>query len=282
MSDLPSKSTNNPVQNEYENIKDYHKWIVNQTKWFVLLITGIGVLVFAYDRNELKNQLLSIENKAKKEIENIKEITEVEKELIKKEVADIARKEIIVQLAYYFEEGNVSNLIDSKVEKEIKSRASALIDVEVRQAKDDLVNELTEMGKIADSAIRMRIGHADGRKLLFNYSKKSRYTTNRARAKELYNQIMKDYQDALKSNQKSTEEQSGWINLKETFMVRLGIQNDSLLTNKLVDYILKDDTHLWDVSDAIMLLNKTENTNFNALDFNQIKEWKEEDQKGKE
>lgn len=254
---------------EYENIKNYFKFLVTLTTIFLGIIGGIASILFYFDRESLKNNLTQLKVEYSESLKRAEKIASLEVQKIKTEVKSIAQDEVTIEIERLFRENEVTSQIQSKVRSEIRNNANNLIETQIRNSMLSNNERLRESIKIGDAAIKMRIAHKSGLVELNKYSNNSKFLDNRSLALELYDRIINDYHSIHYSNK--DEEAPTLENIAKYFKY-MKITNDSLVVSSLVKYINRE-SNLNDVSMAIYILNLHENVNFKPFEFDLINEW---------
>lgn len=260
-------------QIQYEKLTSLFKTYAGFLTTFLTILSGLTIFFTYSDRNairedykqtikELKEEITELKSESKESIEKISKNSEDELQRVSSTTNRIALDETQKQLSYIFGTDKIQNLIQNQAIKEVKSKVI------------DIVNDETKnFYFVSDAASQMRNGNYNALKKLKYYSENSENLIDRERAKNLLNQISKDFFETYKDADFEFTKKS-WTEIGKAF----GIYNNKEISefeiiNSLITYINNPDNRLEDVCYNILCLSKITKQDFKPFEFEKINRW---------
>jgi hypothetical protein len=266
-------------QLHYESIRSFLIWALGIVGTLIVTVAAFAIFISYNDRNAMKEeytkaisdlrfQISDLRNDAKEKAQSIKEdakdAVKSTQEYSEKEISriiistnQIAQQETQKQIAAIFATDKIQNIIENQAVKEIKSKVSQIVE---EQTKNDY--------SIQYAATRMRQGIRDGEKTLKQYYLKAENTEDSIKARKLYDEICKPYQD-IAINYIKTHPVVNFYNngrMPDDKYVRQGLEN-------IMKEINDPNTDLSRLAFIIIALRESAKRQFKCFETREINDW---------
>ena len=260
----------NIVKNHYENLLAYFKNLVWLTTGFFSILALVGGFFFYSSMSDLKNEINELKDNARYSIKSTNEMATLEISLIRERAKLIAVEEAKRKVEETFRTNNVESIIKEIVRENLASISEQEIRSQVLNTFDEIQNEISVLGKIADSGVRMRLGFRSGMEQLIEF-KKSKNERVRNRAKSIFNSITTDYENtSVKSITEEKNYNTALLFLNTFILITKEEKANDIPT--LLKFI-ETNTNCNDIAVAFLALRQLTSFHFNMFDFKQIEVW---------
>lgn len=264
-------------QIHYEELRKYFESLVRITLIALGIIIAAGAYFFFSNvgdlRRDITEKVVTIRDDAKSSIENTSALAKQSIEGIKNEASVLAKNEARNRVDEEFKYSNITSLIDAAATREVGEAIQKRIADEVYRLTPKIQTEMSEIGKIADMASRMRKGFRNGMTDLLKIQNTTSSENIKQLASDLFIRISSDYDSV------STKIASEWFGDKisnaMSFLEIPDKANDSLVIAKLVDKI-ENSNDLNLVSISFIFLRKSVKVPFPMFDIKAVQNWKKE------
>lgn len=255
--DLPEKLL-------YESLTSYFKELVKISAIFLGIITTVAIFATVKDRNEMRAEITKLAEDGKIAISETQKIVNEKLNNIQRQASELALKEAEKRINEILKKSNIEDLTEKAVKKYAVEKIEKEVQKEIDVTLKSIQEEISSLGVIADSAIKMRIGHKSGLVKMLEIIKNEKNQIVKRRAQDLLDNISSDY-DAF-----SLRYIDAW-NIDNYVKAGLATESKDLNQKKaqLIKMIEKEED-LNNVAILFQNLRKNGETNLKMFDFDAI------------
>lgn len=267
---MSKKNVNDEIYSEsekhYNSLISYFKhlvWITGGILSIIFIVVGI---IFYQDRSDMRDELNDVKQFAKQAIESTKDAADNQINGIRTIAIDEAR----IRVERAFQEHNIKSLVDSAARDIVFKSIQNQLRNEVNKSLVKIENDLNELSKISDAAMRMRVGLRSGLIDLNNLKSTLKNDYLRKRAKTICENICSDYD---RINEKGYKEvYPDTLKPAEIKEVPYGFDVIKADIPNLIKIIRTEDD-LNFVAAAFIILRRKTGIQFRMFDIQQVNKW---------